>query len=380
MNNKTKQVSFSAALSVAAVWFGSHFGPGNSTGKQALVYFTQYGKIGVLLPILTMVVWSICMYYAIEYSRAHQLHNYRDFAKSLYKPFSFLAVFMEISFIFATVMACGACLSGAATIIETKFAVPYYLTVLVLAVISLTLAIFGAELVRRSSKYLTYGIIIVLLIITVVALTSEKSMLPEMWKTGGTEVQQSASIWYAIWRSIVYASFQTTLVVNIVSVSDNLKNKQESRLAAILGFVINLAMLLALNVVVFAYSPITMGNNLPVLSILEEIGMPWLVWLYVILVVLACVSSIMGFLFGNISRYSNMIKIKGQVGKAAIIAIIFLVAAVAVTTLGLTGIVNKGFTILGYMNLVAILVPVIVFGAIKSKKETAGTDASAMDK
>lgn len=368
MNKNVKGVSFSAALGVASVWFGSHFGPGSSTGQQALSYFTQYGRIGVLLPILTMVVWSICMYYAIEYSRAKNLHNYREFAKSLYHPLGFLAIFMEISFAFATVMACGACLSGAATIIEAQFQVPYYLTVVVMAVISLCLAIFGAEVVRRSSTWLTYGIIIVLIIMTVVALTNDKSMLGEMWRTGGTEQQQNASPWYAIWRSMVYASFQTTLVVNIVSVSDNLKNRKESKLATILGFIINLAMLLALNVVVFAYSPITMGSTLPILSILTEIGMPWLVWLYVVLVVLACVSSILGFLFGNIARYSGMIKLKSEPGRATIIAVVFLAVAIAVTTLGLTGIVNRGFTILGYMNLFAILVPVIFFGVIKVPK------------
>lgn len=372
MNKKAKSVSVSSAFAVAAVWFGSHFGPGNSTGKQALLYFAQYGKIGVLLPILTMAVWSVCMYYAIEYSRAHHLHNYREFAKSLYSPMNFLAVFMEVSFAFATVMACGACLSGAATIIETQFAVPYYLTVFVLAALSLVLAIFGAELVRKSSKWLTYGILATLVIIVVVALTSEKSMLTEMWKTGGTEAQQAASPWLAIWRSLVYASFQTTLVVNIVSVSDNLKNREESKWAAIFGFIINLAMLLGLNLVVFAYSPITMGNNLPVLSILTELGKPWLIWLYVILVVLACVSSILGFLFGNISRYSGMLKnMKSEPVRATIIAVIFLAAAIAVTTLGLTGIVNKGFTVLGYMNLFAILIPVIVFGVIKTKKADA---------
>lgn len=379
MNQKAKNVSLSASLGVAAVWFGSHFGPGNSTGKQALLYFTQYGKIGVLLPILTMAIWSVCMYYAIEYSRANHLHNYREFAKSLYKPLDFLAVFMEISFIFATIMACGACLSGAATIIETQFGVPYYMTVFVVAAISLALAIFGAELVRKSSKWLTYGILLVLVIITIVALTSNKSMLPEMWKTGGTEEQQSASIWYAIWRSLVYASFQTTLVVNIVSVSDGLKNKEESKLATLIGFALNLLMLLALNLVVFAYSPITMGNNLPILSILTEIGMPWLVWLYVIMVVFACVSSILGFVFGNISRYSGMVKIKSETGRAATIAVVFLAAAIAVTTLGLTGIVNKGFTILGYMNFFAILLPVIVFGIIKTKKAGAECTVPAQD-
>lgn len=369
MNQKTKDISISASLGVAAVWFGSHFGPGSSTGKQALLYFTQYGKIGVLLPFLTMAVWSVCMYYAIEYSRAHNLHNYREFAKSLYSPLSFLAVFMEVSFAFATVMACGACLSGAATIIETQFSIPYYLTVFVLAALSLGLAIFGAELVRKSSKWLTYGILATLVVITVVALTSEKSKLVEMWQTGGTEAQQNISVWYAIWRSLVYASFQTTLVVNIVSVSDNLKNREESKMAAILGCVINLAMLLALNLVVFAYSPITMGSNLPILAILTEIGMPWLVWLYVILVVLACISSILGFLFGNISRYSGMLKgIKSAPARATVVAVVFLVAAIAVTTLGLTGIVNKGFTVLGYMNLFAILVPVTIFGIIKTKK------------
>ncbi|MDO5381303.1 MAG: hypothetical protein Q4F06_01095 [Eubacteriales bacterium] len=43
MKNRDKQITASAALSVAFIWFTTHFGGGFASGAQLYSYFGKYG-------------------------------------------------------------------------------------------------------------------------------------------------------------------------------------------------------------------------------------------------------------------------------------------------------------------------------------------------
>ena len=66
MENKKMKSAF---IGVAAVWVGGHVGPGFATGTSMTTWFLQYGKIGLILPLISMLVVGGVMYFMIEFAR-----------------------------------------------------------------------------------------------------------------------------------------------------------------------------------------------------------------------------------------------------------------------------------------------------------------------
>ena len=74
-----KKTAVPAFLGVAAVWIGSHFGPGFATGAFSVRWYVKYGWVGLVTPLLAMFVTGGVMYYMLEYAREHGTPGYNIF-------------------------------------------------------------------------------------------------------------------------------------------------------------------------------------------------------------------------------------------------------------------------------------------------------------
>lgn len=81
---KRRKIALPASVGVAAVWFGSHVGPGTASGNQTASYFGGFGKLGLVGGIIAMIILGICIYYCIEYSRLIGTTSFKDFANSFF--------------------------------------------------------------------------------------------------------------------------------------------------------------------------------------------------------------------------------------------------------------------------------------------------------
>ena len=102
-----KKSAVPAYLGVAAVWIGSHFGPGFATGAFSVRWYVKYGWIGLITPLLAMLVTGGVMYYMLEYAREHGTPNYRPFARACYgeKLGGVVAVLYDICFLMTMMIA-----------------------------------------------------------------------------------------------------------------------------------------------------------------------------------------------------------------------------------------------------------------------------------
>ena len=103
-----KKSAVPAYLGVAAVWIGSHFGPGFATGAFSVRWYVKYGWVGLVTPLLAMLITGGVMYYMLEYAREHGTPNYRPFARACYgeKLGGVVAVLYDICFLM-TMMCAG---------------------------------------------------------------------------------------------------------------------------------------------------------------------------------------------------------------------------------------------------------------------------------
>lgn len=380
MKKKTKIV-LPTSLGVAAVWFGSHVGPGTASGNQTASYFGGYGKLGFVGALIAMAIMGLCIYYSLEYSRLIGTTSFKEFADSFFHPHEkiFSTVF-EFAFMYMVVMNFSSSLATGATAIENQFHIPYWCGMVLLCLITIAFTMFGTEMVRKSSTVLTVLILAALCTLLVCGLTSSESSFLAHWNN--TMVLPETYVtkpWYDMLLSaVLYAGFLSVgMMGNTLAVSDSLKSKKDSRNATCLGILLNVGLIFMVAILLYAY-PSVMGEYfnpartsksfVPNLEIVNIIGKPILVYFYFFILIGAIISTLEGYGCGVISRYRQYIPVKNERIKDLLLLLILLVVGVALSGLGLDWIISKGFRFIGYVELIFIVIPTIAIGHKKIKE------------
>lgn len=354
-------------IGIASVWFGAHCGPGTASGRQTATYYSEFGKIGLFTPVLAMAILGICIYFAIEYARLTKTYNFKEWANKFFSPYDkVFANIFEFTYIFTVLMVLGSCIATGATALNQYLNIPMAIGILIIAGATLILAIFGAALVRASSSVMTFMILIALGVIIVTALVSTKGNFVENYSELAFA---TPSLFAAIWSALIYAGFQASgNIANAVSVAEGLNNRQESVKAAIYGVVLNTALIIGIALIIYAY-PEAIAKPLPNYHIAEVLGQPLLLALYVIVLLLAVLTTTVGFAFAVAARYSPLIKsMRNGVKKDALITTVMLILCIGVSTFGLDKIVRVGFSYLGLVCLILVVIPVLFIGFTKVNK------------
>lgn len=366
-NTKTN-FRLATSMGIGATWFGVHMGPGTASGRQGSTYYSTYGNWGLITPLLAMGILAFVIYIVVEYCRQNNLTKYKDFFNHFFSPYEkIFSVLFDILFFFTYFMVVGASLATGGKILSNQIGLPYLLCAAIIGFISLMLIIFGEALIRNANSVMTWlmlGIIVALLFF---ALKSPQSSFSTEWTA---KTWDSGSLFPALKAAVIYASFQVTGAIgSVASVTSGLGSKTESKIAAIFGFVTNSVLIIMIIVMQYGY-PQLMKAEMPNYEILKILNVPILFWMYVALVELAVISTVIGLNNGVVTRIQGYVKIANPMVRNVGLNVIFMMGATVVSLLGLTKIVGPGFTMLGYMCLPFVIVPILVIGYKKVIKNT----------
>lgn len=379
MSNKAKKGIFlSTWMGIGATWFGVHMGPGTASGKQGATYYAAYGKWGFLTPILAMGLLAFVLYMVIEYSRRNKLTRYKEFFDHFFAPHEkAFSIIFDVLYFFTYFMVVGASLFTGGKILAQQSGLPYIACVLLIAFVSIMLIIYGATLVRNANNVMTWVMLGILLLLLIFALTNPASQFSENWNNNPDVGWRLDKFFPALLSAIVYASFQVTGAVgSVASVTEGLETKNESKKAAIFGWLSNTVLLVMIMFMQFGYLNLT-SAEMPNYEILRIVDKPILFWLYVIVVELAVISTVIGMNNGVATRIEKYVKIESPVMRNVVLNVAFLVGAAAVSYFGLTNIVSIGFKYLGYACLPLVIIPIIVIGTKKVLKNKKGLPDTA---
>ena len=56
-------MSIPVSVGIASTWFGMHCGSGFATGSQYAIYYSKYGWLALITPIITWLVLAHCIHY-----------------------------------------------------------------------------------------------------------------------------------------------------------------------------------------------------------------------------------------------------------------------------------------------------------------------------
>jgi uncharacterized membrane protein YkvI len=368
-----KKVVLPAAVGVAAVWFGSHAGAGFATGRQEVEYFVQFGWHSIWIGLLAMLIMGTAIFFGLELARIHKTHDYKSFFKKLYAPYEIVfANLWDLLYLYATLLGTAVAIAGASELLNQSLHIPYGIAVVFIGGILLLFTIFGAGLVRSASTVMAAIIVGSLLIVTFLGIKMGAANL-------GNVVSQkitTASFGKILWMALLYGAFQSVLIAPIVSVSEPLKTRKNSFMAAFYGFLVNGAMLTLVCIMLLSFYPAVIKENLPVYFVTSQLGHKWLFALYSLILFFALISTGVGLIFGVVKRFeASWTKETGIFKNVRIkritICVTCLLISAGISLFGLTAIVAKGYGSLGYAALFLNIIPLLIIAPIKIRKARA---------
>ena len=366
MKNKNSNFQIPVFLGVASVWFGTHAGPGSASGNMTASYYAAFGKWGLITPIIAMGIMAICIYFAIEYSRLKGITSFNEFAKSFFHPYDkIFSIFYEITFLITVLIVLGGSLATGAKIMKEYLNLPILIGTGLLIIGAIVLSMYGEKLVRSSNTVMTIFIVISLAAIVIAGLLSPDSDFVGQWQSVSFS---DHSFIDGTLMAIVYAGFMSAgTMANAISVSDGLKSKKESFKAASVGMIMNLFLILVVVVLLFAY-PEHLNDTLPNYTIIKNTNITILIFAYVMMVVLAVLSSIVSYAFTSLARYSALLPIKEGRTRNIVTLILLFSVTFLISLLGLDVIVSQGYKYIGYAVIPTLIIPTILLGSRKIKE------------
>ncbi len=370
--DKKKGIFAASYIGVASVWLGGHFGPGFATGAFSAQYYEKYGWIGLVMPLFAMLITGGVMFYMVEYARSHGTTNYRSFVESAYGG-SFgkvMAIFFDILFIGTVIGAGGLAVAGEANILGKVYGVSFWGAAIPTIIVSALLCLYGSKLVARSSKYMMYAIVVIVLLIFFLSISSGKPDYAAAF--AAPPIEQNNTLLNAIWKAILYGCFQSTIAFNVMSVSDLLGSRAETKKAVITGYIVTVILMIAIAATLFGYLPvnpdiINLGKTpVPMMAVIMGLGKPWLTIIFVILMTCAVLTSAAGIANAGCVRFDRIFSgIKNvQVRRAIITAILLGIAAFG-AWLDMERLTKQVTTYIGYAGIVGLVIP--AFTIIRSK-------------
>lgn len=374
----TKKKGLPVFIGVASVWMGTHFGPGVASGTQLNQYYVGFGIPGIIMTLVAMALLGFALYCSMEFSRIYKAYDYESWVTKLFNN-KYVVILFDVSFFVTIISAAGGSLNAIATLLQDFWGINYWVGVGIVIVVSMLLCAFGAELVRKSSAYMMFVVVGVLLLIMALVIAAGDADLKGAVENQAANLgaDMSASNWLkALWQAIIYGSFQATIVANIASVADTLPDRRESRRAAITGYIANTGLLLVLCMMLFSFTNVYAVTNeaLPFYSILARLNMDWLTTVYIIVVFIAVISTVVGFAFAGVARFGKYYRPTGKKHLAhplrdALFVLVLLAACAAISQVGIMNLVKYGYSLLGYINLFVIILPALIIGGRKISKK-----------
>jgi len=354
--------SLAAALSIASVWFITHFGGGFSSGRQIAEFYVQYGWFAVFMPTIAVGIIGLVYYYGWRCSVKHRVFDYRSWSNMIYRPYQkifsnlFEAVFLVL-FITATAIAFA---TGGATIAK-MVGTPYILNTVVIALVIFFLTVFGAKVVRGASSAMAAIVIGGMLLIYGTSIWMNHPEIVGILGSGET----TEGFFPAFSKMLLYAGFQVPLIGSFVAVSDVLKTKRDVFLAAAFGFIINAAILQISTLGVLGYYPNIVSVDVPALEVAFGVEgyIPMAGDIISILITVAVISTGVNLVYGGSRRITAWWGGGEPSLKHNIIASgIFVLITWAIGLFGLVDLVAKGYSAVGYLGWLVIIIPILYQG------------------
>lgn len=367
MNKKNQNAGFAVCFGIASAWFGTHCGSGFATGAQGVSFWTSYGAYAVFLPLISVAIMASVAFIQWEFCRQNKTYDYRSYANKLFSPYDkVFAPVYEVLFIAIMVMGVSSVFAGAGELVSQMFGLPYVLSVVAVMALVVVLNMFGTKILVASSSVLSVILIAVIVLIAFLCIGQNGGHFVEVVSTWQTE----GSLGKAILSGVLYGSFQCIILGATTNLSEDIATREDSVRSAVLGLIMNGAMMVLMSYMLLCYYPQVNSEQLPVLSAVSKLGIPALEKGYSIMVFLAFMTTAITCIGAILKRVEGFgtNAISNITARRALYSVILILVCFGIAQFGLLAIVKKGYTAVGYLGFPFVIVPTLIIGTRKIRQ------------
>ena len=377
-----KDGSLKIAFPVASVWFGALVGPSMISGVFAASYFAPYGAAGLLLPMLSMGLAAFIIAMGAEVVRKYRVFNYYDYAGCLYGKFGrFLTPMLEIYMVIAMIVGGSAVVSMGGIFFNDLTGLPNLFGAILVAAISIVLVLWGDKLVRASSTLMSVIMIVGMILLSLFAVLHRSEEAVKIVST--FYLPEGVSLRTGVSGAIALGLSNACNALTLSAVEQNVTKSTHSAAIGVCSFVLNSSAFILSTLLLLPYCPEALTQAVPVLSIVNRFlvqNAPWLPAVYSVTMFLALLSSGAPQLHAVVSRVRPLFPKTGALSdgvvSGSVIGIVYFACCIFISRVGLQTIIGKGYSMLGYLAIPLIVIPVCVLIPLRTRREKDGTAES----
>lgn len=356
-------------LGVAFIWFTTQFGGGFASGAQVYSYFIKYGWFAVFTPALAQLIQALVFYYIFKFAYKHQLFNYRKFTDKFYGKTkgvmsNLYEVIYNVTICLATAVAFA---TGGATLAELT-GIPYIICTLLIGAFIFVTTIFGSGLVRKAATAISLliigGVLVVFIPNIIVQWDTIAANIANLKQTS------TGGLWSAIWQATLYGAFQLAAIGVYVAHAGAFKSEGEIKKSMTAGFLINAIIVMLATIGLFAIPVADFATSkVPTLLFVQRgVGAGILTPIISILILLGSVSTGVNMIYGMVNRIvpalgkneTEEVKASKEKVRTYGVSMAYVILTFSIAQFGLIPLVAKGYAYLGYVTLIAVVIPVII--------------------
>lgn len=363
--NIMKKAWFKKLLVPGIVFQSIVIAGGYGTGRELVEFFLANGTLGGFLgmSIVTTLAWSLVCAVTFEFARVFKAYDYRTIMKRLLGKAWFL---YEICYLGTMMLVLSVVASSAGEIMLELFGIPYTIGVAIMMVAVAMLVLFGTQAVVNFLSYWSFVLYAVYILFLVVCFTKLSGSISASFVGG-----EIGSEW--VMGGLKYAFYNLGVVPAILYTVQSCETRKEAICAGLIAGVVAVLPGIFLLIPMMGFYPQIVDQALPVNFILNKLNMPWLQYLFQIVLFGTLIETGAGFIQALIERIKATIAEKNQELPKWVVpttTITTLALGAFITKYGLVALIAKGYGTMTWGFLIVYVIPIFTYGIYQIYKAT----------
>ena len=231
-----------------------------------------------------------------------------------------------------------------------------------MAIAVFLLVINGSEMIEKvlsAWSFVLYGVYILFLILTFVNFGKD---IGHNFAT----VPVQGSNW--IVSGFQYAFYNLAIIAGVLYTVKHSESAKDAGIAGFIAGVIGIVPGIILFVAMCGFYPAIIDQELPVDYILTQMNMPWLRYIFQIVLFGTLIETGSGMIYSITDRIEAAYKSKGSEAPkltTPVVAFVLLAGTMLLAQVGLSGLIAKGYGTLAWVFLIVYVIPALTLGTYK---------------
>lgn len=342
-------------------------GGGYATGREVVQYGAGYGALGWITGLTILIGFAIMAFLMFEIARLFRAYDYRSLVKQVLGPFWFL---YDIIYFLLAILIIGIVIAATGSILESTLSLNYWVGVTLIAVLAGVLNFYGTKWIERFKTFGTTALFIGYIIFAVLVISNTWGDMKEVFATGDTSYVENFSWWTLILSGLIYVGYNLAVYPAALFTVKRQRSIKDTFIGGIIaGVLMTVPWFLTYFALMGNYSSTKVFDaDVPWLQMLDGYGL-WVTILFGLVVGWTLIETATGMIHAFIDRVNYNLEEVGKKpmsrGQDALVAIVGLVLSALLASVGISDLVDIGYTILGYAMLIVYGLPMITIGVYK---------------